>query len=129
MVVVPTHSSNLDSILIDVVTPELLAINASTGRLSFQSQRVRFKDYTLLMENQDDYGYRVLHWYQGIRSMWSIFPNINRRPDENNPMEACKAALLDPRPVVVLHVVHDPGNTPGYYREVHGISTGKNRCH
>jgi ABC-type dipeptide/oligopeptide/nickel transport system permease component len=87
----------VDSILVDIVTPELLAINASTGRLSFQTRLVNFDDYTLMMENQDKYGYDVLHWYQGIRSMWSLFPNINRRPDPNKPMEVFKAGLLKER--------------------------------
>ncbi len=87
----------IDSVMVDLVTPELLAINASTGRLSFQSRLVKFDDYTILMENREKYGYRVLHWYQGLRSMWSLFPNINRAPDENKPMEVFKAAILKER--------------------------------
>jgi nucleotide-binding universal stress UspA family protein len=38
---------------------------------------------------------------------------------------AANAARLDPRRIVVLHVVHDPANTPGYYRKAGGVPDGK----
>lgn len=84
----------LDRILFEERTEQLLPISAAGGSVSMQHRGLRFRDYTLLMENQERNNFRVFQWYPSTRSEWVMAPNQNRRVDPNDPNGQIRADLL-----------------------------------
>lgn len=87
----------VDRIQFDVINPKLIPVAAASGRLTMQERHLSFTDYTLLMENRAAGGYDVYHWYPADRSVWTIWPNQNRRADPGDKVANAKAALLQDR--------------------------------
>lgn len=85
----------IDRLFFEQHRAELLPIIAASGGLGMQARFIRFDDYTILMANREDGGYSVKHWIPSTRSVWTLFPNINRRIDPADPSTAQKHALLN----------------------------------
>ncbi len=58
----------IDRVQVDVVDPQMLAVQAANGAASMQDRGVTFKDYTELMSRRESAGTRVLHWYPATRA-------------------------------------------------------------
>jgi ABC-type dipeptide/oligopeptide/nickel transport system permease component/ABC-type transport system substrate-binding protein len=84
----------IDRMQFEVQDGKLLALTAANGGVSMQGRHIRFSDYTELMSRREAAGTRILHWYPGVRSVFAINPNQNRRVDPADPSTAKKAELL-----------------------------------
>jgi ABC-type dipeptide/oligopeptide/nickel transport system permease component/ABC-type transport system substrate-binding protein len=85
----------IDRVVFDVKAPNLIADAASKGEISFQLRNIKYEDYTLLMSQRERSNYDVYHWAQATRSVFAIFPNINRRVDPSRPETGRKNELLN----------------------------------
>ena len=84
----------VDRVQFGVQDGKMLALTAANGGVSMQARHIRFSDYTELMSRRQAAGTRVLHWYPGSRSVFTINPNLNRRVDPDEPATKWKAKLL-----------------------------------
>jgi ABC-type transport system substrate-binding protein len=84
----------LDRVVFEVKQQNLIGLDASQGRLTFQIRYIKFEDYTLLMSEREANGYEVYHWFSATRSTYTVFPNMNRKVDPDRPETANKRALL-----------------------------------
>lgn len=84
----------VDRILFEVKAPKLIPLTAAAGALTMQARHLYYDSYTLLMENRAKNGYEVYHWFPATRSVWTLFPNLNRRVVPEDPASTWKAALL-----------------------------------
>lgn len=87
----------LDRLLFSFKSLNILPLEAAAGGMTMQARHLRFEDYTLLMSERERGNYDVYHWFQGTRGVWSVFPNLNRRVDPDDPSSALKASLLADR--------------------------------
>jgi peptide/nickel transport system permease protein len=87
----------LDRLVIDVKTAPLIPVAAANGELSMQDRHIFYENHTLLLGNMQSGGYRVLHWFPATRSVFTIFPVLNRKVDPARPDTAEKARLLNDR--------------------------------
>lgn len=85
----------IDRVLFDLKSPKLIPIAAANGSVSMQARHLRFQDYTLLMENREAYDYEVKHWFNAVRSNFTIWPNLNHRVRPEDPVSAWKAEFLN----------------------------------
>ncbi|MEZ5275796.1 MAG: ABC transporter substrate-binding protein [Opitutaceae bacterium] len=85
----------LDRILFEVKPQNMIGLDASQGRLTFQTRNINYDDYTQLMSEREANGYDVLHWFSATRSSFTIFPNLNRRIDPDRPETGKKHTLLN----------------------------------
>ncbi|WP_309396293.1 ABC transporter substrate-binding protein [Cerasicoccus maritimus] len=95
--VVDTEGNQLpyiDQVMFEVKHPQLIPVAASAGSATMQGRNLSFDNYTLLMEGTENGGYELYHWLNPSRSVWTIFPNINRAAFDNDPASATKAKLL-----------------------------------
>lgn len=68
----------LDKIEFNLVQDRQMAVlKAVAGEIDMQTRHMSLADYTLLAENQEKGGYRVLQWKQGIGSDVTLFINQN----------------------------------------------------
>ena len=84
----------VDQVMNIVKMSKMMPQTIAGGKVSFQDIEVRFKDYTELMTRSRTAGYRLLHWYDGMRSQFVIYPNLNRVVPEGDAHVAWKARLL-----------------------------------
>jgi len=84
----------VDRLLFQVKTPKLIPIAAAAGEITMQERQITFDSYTNLMENRNQNGYEVYHWFPASRAVWSVWPNVNRRVLPNDPATKWKAQLL-----------------------------------
>lgn len=68
----------LDRLTFEVKSANLIPVSAANGRISLQSRHIRFEDYTLLMSERERGEYDVYHWFQASRSIWTLWPNLNK---------------------------------------------------
>src|SRR5262249_52969894 len=54
-------------------------------------------DHVLLMSQAEQNNYEVYHWYSGLRSVFTVFPVINRKADPARPATVWKHQLLNDR--------------------------------
>lgn len=87
----------LDRLAFTIRPENQIGLAAALGEMTFQFRQIRYSDYTLLMQQQAAGGYEVYHWFQGARSMYTIFPNLNRRVDPGRPATRWKHELLNRR--------------------------------
>ncbi len=88
----------LDRVLFDLRSEGMISVTAAAGDISMQLRHIRYDDYTLYMEQREANNYDVYHWFQGSRSVFCVFPNLNRRVDPDRPATRWKNKLLnDPR--------------------------------
>lgn len=85
----------LDRVLFDVRSENMISLTAASGDISMQLRHIRFDDYTLYMEESVRNGFQVYHWFQGTRSAFTVFPNLNRRVDPNQPDTRWKHKYLN----------------------------------
>ena len=85
----------LDRLVMDVRSTNLIAVAAANGEPSMQDRHIRYDDYTLLLDNAARNGYSVYHWKQSTQSLFTIFPNLNRRIDPARPDTRWKHELLN----------------------------------
>ncbi len=85
----------IDRILFEVKPSDMIGLDASQGRLTFQMRHIHYKDYTLLMSEREANNYEVYHWFPATRSPYTVFPNMNRRVDPDRPETQLKHDLLN----------------------------------
>lgn len=85
----------IERIVFEVKASNLVPVAASSGSVSMQARHLKFQDYTLLKSEEKRGQYRLLHWDSDIKSMWTIWPNLNRRVEPGDLQAAQKALLLD----------------------------------
>lgn len=87
----------IDQILFDEKHRELIGVAASNGELSMQSRHLSIDQYSLLMSSRRENNYEVYHWSQGDGSLYTIFPNLNRKTHQNQPLTIKGKKLLNSR--------------------------------
>ena len=60
-----------------------------------QDRHIRYEDQTLLLGSAARNGYEVYHWKPASQSLFTLFPNLNRRVDPARPETKWKHALLN----------------------------------
>jgi ABC-type dipeptide/oligopeptide/nickel transport system permease component/ABC-type transport system substrate-binding protein len=85
----------LDRLVMDIRTNNLIAVAAANGELSMQDRHIRYDDHSLLLGAAVEHGYEVYHWKPSTQSLFTVFPNLNRRIDEARPETRLKHALLN----------------------------------
>ncbi len=85
----------VDRVLFDLRSEDMISVTAAAGDITMQLRHIRYDDYTLYMDQRDDNDYDVYHWFQGSRSVFCIFPNINRRVDPDRPETKWKNKYLN----------------------------------
>jgi ABC-type dipeptide/oligopeptide/nickel transport system permease component/ABC-type transport system substrate-binding protein len=85
----------LDRLVLDIRTNNLIAIAAANGEITMQDRHIRYDDHTLLLGEAARHGYEVYHWKPGTQSLFTIFPNLNRRVDPDRPDTKWKHVLLN----------------------------------
>lgn len=84
----------IDQVMFEVKHPQLIPVAAAAGSASMQGRNLTFDNYTLLMEGTKPGGYELYHWFNPSRSVWSLFPNLNRRAFPDDEGSEWKAELL-----------------------------------
>lgn len=85
----------IDRIIMQVKTPSMIGVSAALGEVSLQDRHIRYDEHVLLLSEAEKNGYEVYHWYPATRSLFTVFPNLNRRIDPSDPSTAKRAALLN----------------------------------
>lgn len=85
----------LDRLVMDLRSNDLIAIASANGEPSMQDRHLRYEDYTPLTENAGRNGYEVYHWKSSTQSLFTIFPNLNRRVDPARPETRWKHEVLN----------------------------------
>lgn len=85
----------LDRLVMDVKTNNLIAVAAASGHASMQDRHIRYEDHILLLGSAARNGYEVLHWKPSTQSLFTLFPNLNRRVDPARPETKLKHDLLN----------------------------------
>lgn len=87
----------LDRLVLTQRPVNLFGLTAATGQVSMQDRFIRYDDHVLLTSEARRNGYEVYHWYPATRSVFTIFPVINRRVDPAVPATRWKHQLLNDR--------------------------------
>ncbi len=85
----------LDRLVLDIKNNNLIAVSAAHGEVSMQDRHIRYDDHALLMEGAARHGYEVYHWKPSTQSLFTVFPNLNRRVDPARPETRWKHQLLN----------------------------------
>lgn len=85
----------VDRVQFDVRANNLIPRSASAGDLTMQTRHIRYEDYSLLMSQREAGDYQVYHWFPASRSVWTLFPNLNRTVPPGDPIAAWKRQLLN----------------------------------
>lgn len=85
----------IDRIVMQVKTPSMIGVSAALGEVSLQDRHIRYDEHVLLLSEAEKNGYEVYHWFPATRSLFTIFPVLNRRIDPADPSTGKKAALLN----------------------------------
>lgn len=85
----------LDRLVLDTRTNNLIAVAAANGELSMQDRHIRYDDHILLLGSAARHGYEVYHWKPSTQSLFTVYPNLNRRVDASRPETRWKHALLN----------------------------------
>jgi ABC-type dipeptide/oligopeptide/nickel transport system permease component/ABC-type transport system substrate-binding protein len=85
----------VDRVLFDIRSEGMISVTAASGDITMQLRHLRYDDYTLYMDQRKRSGYDVYHWFQGSRSTFVVFPNLNRRIDPERPETKLKHELLN----------------------------------
>ena len=85
----------LDRLVLDIRPTNLIALAAAGGQPNMQERHIRYEDHVLLMSEAARNGYSVYHWQPATRSVFTIYPNLNRRVDPADADTARKHALLN----------------------------------
>ena len=85
----------VDRFMVDVKTEKLVPIAATNGAITMQGFNFYFFHYTLFMSHRDKGNYDVYHWQRSGSSDWTLYPNLNRYIDPNDPSTYNKWELLN----------------------------------
>ncbi len=85
----------LDRLVMELRSNPLIAVAAANGEPSMQDRHVRYDDHMLLLGGAAEHGYEVYHWKPSTQSLFTLFPNLNRRVDPARPETAWKHRLLN----------------------------------
>jgi ABC-type dipeptide/oligopeptide/nickel transport system permease component/ABC-type transport system substrate-binding protein len=85
----------LDRLVLDLKTNNLIAVAAASGETSMQDRHIRYEDQSLLVGGAARHGYAVYHWKPATQSLYTVFPNLNRRIDPARPATRWKHELLN----------------------------------
>ena len=85
----------LDRLVMDIKTNSLIALSAANGEPSMQERNISYEDHTLLVGSAARNGYSVYHWKPSSRSLFTVFPNLNRVVDPARPETQLKHDLLN----------------------------------
>lgn len=85
----------LDRLVLDTKSNNLIAVAAANGEVSMQERHIRYDDHILLLGGAAQHGYEVYHWKPSTQSLFTVFPNLNRRIDPARPETRWKHALLN----------------------------------
>lgn len=85
----------LDRVVLEVRSNNLIALAAANGEPSMQDRHIRYEDYGLLVGSAARNGFEVYHWKSATQSLFTIFPNLNRRVDPARPDTQWKHDLLN----------------------------------
>ena len=85
----------LDRVVLDIRSNNLIAVAAANGELSMQDRHIRYDDHIMLLGGAAQHGYEVYHWKPSTQSLFTIFPNLNRRVDPARPETRWKHQLLN----------------------------------
>ncbi len=85
----------LDRLVMDVKNNNLIAVAAANGEPSMQDRHIRYEDHILLLGSAERNGYEVYHWKSSTQSLYTVFPNLNRRIDPARPDTRWKHDLLN----------------------------------
>lgn len=85
----------IDRIVMQVKTPSMIGVSAALGEVSLQDRHIRYDEHVLLLSEAEKNGYEVYHWFPATRSLFTIFPVLNRRIDLADPSTGKKVALLN----------------------------------
>lgn len=85
----------VDRFMVDVKTEKLVPIAATNGAITMQGFNIYFFHYTLFMSHRDKGNYDVYHWQRSGSSDWTLYPNLNRYIDPNDPSTYNKWGLLN----------------------------------
>ena len=87
----------LDRLFCQVKPVEMLTASMTSGTVGMHGRLTSFHDYAEYMSKRESNGYRIHHWYMSISSYWTIWPNLNRRIDPEDPTTGEKHRLLNNR--------------------------------
>lgn len=87
----------LDRLVMDIKTNNLIAVSAANGEPSMQDRHTRYEDHILLLGSAARNGFEVYHWKSASRSLFTVFPNLNRRIDPARPETKLKRDLINER--------------------------------
>jgi peptide/nickel transport system substrate-binding protein len=85
----------LDRLVMDVKNNNLIAVAAANGEPSMQERHIRYEDHIMLLGGAARNGYDVYHWKPSTQSLFTLFPNLNRRIDPARPETRLKRELLN----------------------------------
>ena len=60
-----------------------------------QDRHLRYDDHILLLGEAARHGYEVYHWKPSTQSLFTIYPNLNRRIDPARPETKWKHTILN----------------------------------
>mgnify|MGYP000611971663 CR=1 FL=1 len=55
--------------------------STANGELPMQDRHIRYEDHIMLLGGAARNGYDVYHWKPSTQSLFTLFPNLNRRVD------------------------------------------------
>lgn len=87
----------LDRLVMDLRPNNLIAVAAASGELSMQDRHIRYDDHILLLGGATQNRYEVHHWKPSTQSLFTVFPNLNRRVDPERPETRWKHQFLNDR--------------------------------
>jgi ABC-type dipeptide/oligopeptide/nickel transport system permease component/ABC-type transport system substrate-binding protein len=96
--VVDTHGNQLpylDRLVLDMRSNNLIGVAAANGEVSMQDRHIRYEDHILLLGGAARHDYEVYHWKPSTQSLFTVFPNLNRRIDPARPETKWKHTLLN----------------------------------
>ncbi len=85
----------LDRLVMDLRANNLIGVAAANGELSMQDRHIRYDDHIMLLGGAAAHQYEVYHWKPSTQSLFTLFPNLNRRVDPARPETRWKHELLN----------------------------------
>ncbi len=85
----------VDRILVDIRSEGMISVTAAAGDITMQMRHIRYEDHTLYMNERDRNDFDVYYWFKGERSVFCVFPNMNRMVDPNRPETRWKNEYLN----------------------------------
>ena len=87
----------LDRLVLDIREMNLVGLAAATGQASMQDRHIRYEDHVLLTSEAARSDYQVYDWFAATRSLFTIYPVLNRAVDPARPETRWKHDLLNDR--------------------------------